>query len=242
MSVSAASLVQKMQITCQIMYTGQILGSMPVSGFIPENSNFECKCQCQCQVKLWTPRILIWQRVSVSVRFGPPGIWSDRFAPSMVVETKLLRKPLKNVSGVSTRQSVSTILDGGFCEQGKREMDLLYTPEIITNYYFPKQFPIAPRKFSAVKQRGRERKGPPKIIQKCRRRNWLISSADFLWLLWKGQTPFWPLFRRRILGQYPAAPCSPGPFVLLLKFIPKHAVSASVIRTETKNKIICEGL
>ena len=24
------------------------------------------------------------------------------------------------------------------------------------------------------------------------------------------------LFRRRILGQYPAAPCSPGPFVLLL--------------------------
>ena len=27
---------------------------------------------------------------------------------------------------------------------------------------------------------------------------------------------FWALFRRRILGQYPAAPCSPGPFVLLL--------------------------
>ena len=25
------------------------------------------------------------------------------------------------------------------------------------------------------------------------------------------------LFRRSILGQYPAAPCSPGPFVLLLK-------------------------
>ena len=34
-----------------------------------------------------------------------------------------------------------------------------------------------------------------------------------LWHLWKGQTPFWPF-----LGQYPAAPCSPGPFVLLLIF------------------------
>ena len=38
MSVSAASSVQKMQITCQIMYTGTILGTMSVSGFIPENS------------------------------------------------------------------------------------------------------------------------------------------------------------------------------------------------------------
>ena len=26
----------------------------------------------------------------------------------------------------------------------------------------------------------------------------------------------WPFFRRRILGRYPAAPCSSGPFVLLL--------------------------
>ena len=66
MSVSAASSVQKMQITCQIMYTGNILGTMSVSGFIPENSSFELS-------------------VGVSVRFGPPGIWSDRFAPSMVV-------------------------------------------------------------------------------------------------------------------------------------------------------------
>ena len=30
-----------------------------------------------------------------------------------------------------------------------------------------------------VKQRGRERKGPPEIIQKSRLRNWPISSADF---------------------------------------------------------------
>ena len=47
--------VQKMQITCQIMYTGTILGTMSVSGFIPENYQFELS-------------------VSVSVRFGPPGI------------------------------------------------------------------------------------------------------------------------------------------------------------------------
>ena len=33
-----ASSVQKIQITCQIMYTGKILGTMSVSGFIPENS------------------------------------------------------------------------------------------------------------------------------------------------------------------------------------------------------------
>ena len=38
MSVSAASSVQKMQITCLIMYTGNILGTMSVSGFFPEKS------------------------------------------------------------------------------------------------------------------------------------------------------------------------------------------------------------
>ena len=32
---------------------------------------------------------------------------------------------------------------------------------------------------SAVKQRGRERKGPPEIIQTFRLRNWPISSAAF---------------------------------------------------------------
>ena len=37
-----------------------------------------------------------------------------------------------------------------------------------------------------------------------------------LWLLWKGQSTILSLFGRRILGQYPAAPSSPGPFVLLL--------------------------
>ena len=32
---------------------------------------------------------------------------------------------------------------------------------------------------SAVKQRGRERKGPPEIIQEFRLKNWPISSAVF---------------------------------------------------------------
>ena len=33
----------------------------------------------------------------------------------------------------------------------------------------------------------------------------------------RDRAPFWALFRRRILGQYLAAPCSPGTFVSLLK-------------------------
>ena len=35
----------------------------------------------------------------------------------------------------------------------------------------------------------------------------------------KGQSTSLALFRKRSLGQYPAAPCSPGPFGLLLKLI-----------------------
>ena len=73
------------------------------------------------------------------------------------------------------------------------------------------------RSDSAVNQRGRERKGPPEIIQKFRLRNWPISSADFPMTPVEGTEHHkLALFRRRILGQYPAAPCSPGPFVLLL--------------------------
>ena len=36
-----------------------------------------------------------------------------------------------------------------------------------------------------------------------------------LWLLWKEQSTILALFGRRVLGQYPVAPSSPGPFVLL---------------------------
>ena len=35
--------------------------------------------------------------------------------------------------------------------------------------------------------------------------------------IWKEQSTILALFGRRILGQYPAGPSSPGPFVLLLK-------------------------
>ena len=66
--------------------------------------------------------------------------------------------------------------------------------------------PLEEPQCSAVKQRGRERKGPPEIIN----RNFVSETGRFrmqisLWRLWKGQST---LFRRRILGQYPAAPCS----------------------------------
>ena len=64
--------------------------------------------------------------------------------------------------------------------------------------------------------RGGERKEPPEIIQRFRLRNWAISSADFAMTLMEGTDTILALFRRRIFGQYPAAPCSPGPFVLLL--------------------------
>ena len=39
--------------------------------------------------------------------------------------------------------------------------------------------PRETQQLSAVKQRGRERKGSPEIIQKLRLRNWPVSSADF---------------------------------------------------------------
>ena len=46
-------------------------------------------------------------------------------------------------------------------------------------------------------------------------RNWPISSADFPMTPMEGTDTILALFGRRILGQYPAAPCSPGPVVLL---------------------------
>ena len=52
----------------------------------------------------------------------------------------------------------------------------IWPPSTLETVFRP--FPIFSRS-SAVKQRGRERKGPPEIIQtKFRLRNWPISSAD----------------------------------------------------------------
>ena len=71
---------------------------------------------------------------------------------------------------------------------------------------------------SAVKQRGRERKGWPEIIQ-----NFFSQKvADFkcrcpYHSYGREQSTGLALFGRRILGQNPAAPSSRGPFVLLLK-------------------------
>ena len=52
-----------------------------------------------------------------------------------------------------------------------------------------------------------------------------------LWLLWKGQSTISALFRRRILGQYPAAPCSPGPFNYCWRNVTKrHKTSQNIIK------------
>ena len=69
------------------------------------------------------------------------------------------------------------------------------------------------RQGSAINQRGRERKGTPEIIQKFRLRNWPISSADLRMTPMEGTAQHFGIFRTRILGQYPAASCSPGPLV-----------------------------
>ena len=63
-----------------------------------------------------------------------------------------------------------------------------------------------PKLYSAIKQRGRERKG-----QKFLLRKWLIPYDYHCTIL--------ALFGRRILGQCPAAPSPPGPFVLLLIYV-----------------------
>ena len=65
-------------------------------------------------------------------------------------------------------------------------------------------------------------------------RNFGSESGRFrvqisLWLLWKEQSTICTilaLFGRRILGQYPAAPSSPAPFVLLLILLVFAATSS----------------
>ena len=56
-------------------------------------------------------------------------------------------------------------------------------------------------KRSAAKQRDRERKGAPEIIQKFRLRNWPISSADFPMtpMEWD-RAPFWPFLGEGFFG------------------------------------------
>ena len=49
----------------------------------------------------------------------------------------------------------------------------------------------------------------------------LGKRADSLWRLWKEQSTILALFGRRILGQYPAALSSPGPFVFTADFGPR---------------------
>ena len=86
--------------------------------------------------------------------------------------------------------------------------------------------------FLSSKQRGRERKGPPDVIQEFRLRKWLISSADFPSTPMKRLEHYFGPFWEKDFGQHPVAPSSPNPFVLLLIFFPdnlhhpKHSFSA----------------
>ena len=68
--------------------------------------------------------------------------------------------------------------------------------------------------FFSNKTKGLGEEAAPEIIHKLRLRKWPISSADFSWPLWKEQSTGLAFFGRQILGQYLAAPSSPGPFVL----------------------------
>ena len=70
---------------------------------------------------------------------------------------------------------------------------------------------------SAVKQRGRERKGPPRNHPEISSQKLADFECGFPMTPMEGTEHHLALFRRRILGQYPASPRSPGPFRLLLK-------------------------
>ena len=84
---------------------------------------------------------------------------------------------------------------------------------------FPPNFPRIFRGFfvhwSAVKKGARRERDPQKSS-----RNFVSETGRFGVQISLYMTPMegTALFRRRILGQYLAAPCSPGPFVLLLNW------------------------
>ena len=92
----------------------------------------------------------------------------------------------------------------------------------------PQIFAANFRSKSAVKQRGRERKGPPEIIQKkIRLSKWPISSAEFpMTPMERREHHFGPFFfwgggEKDFGTNIPAAPSSPGPFGLLLTKLKK---------------------
>ena len=62
------------------------------------------------------------------------------------------------------------------------------------------------------KTKGPGEKGAPRNDQKFRLSNWPISSADLpMTPNRQGRSTILSFFRRRILGQYPAAPCPRAP-------------------------------
>ena len=80
---------------------------------------------------------------------------------------------------------------------------------------------------SALKQRGRKRKGSPESIQKFRLRKWPISSADFpMTPMERTEHHFGPVSEKDF-GATSGGPSSPGPFVSLLILPDFGAISGS---------------
>ena len=87
---------------------------------------------------------------------------------------------------------------------------------------------------SAVNQRGREREGPPEIIQKFRLRNWPISSADVLMTPMEGTEHHSGLFLKKDFGAISGGPLFSRP----LCFTADHVLPfPGGTRKHIKNKI-----
>ena len=74
---------------------------------------------------------------------------------------------------------------------------------------------------SAARQKGPREKGAPRNHPETSSQKLADFGCRFPYDCYgRDRGTILALFRRRILGQYPAAPCSPGPFCLLLKVLP----------------------
>ena len=76
--------------------------------------------------------------------------------------------------------------------------------------------------YISSKTKGPGEEGAP---GKFRLRNWPISSADFPMTPMEGTDHFGPFWERRLLGQSPAGPSSPGSSALLLAWPPLQSLA-----------------
>ena len=81
---------------------------------------------------------------------------------------------------------------------------------------FPESFEAL---FFSSKQRGRERKGPPEIIQKFRQKQADFECRFPYESYGRDRAPFWPFLGEGFWGKIWRPLVLPAPFVLLLKFV-----------------------